>query len=218
MSWTEPKPAGGERRLAALSGRDAIRWHSLAGRIAEAADHRLSGRVLANRVLSPGPRWSPEPFASALMGARTRARRMATPMLLRTDVADFYPSVAPSALYSCLRSLEVSVAVSRTAAEMLEGWGSEDYRGLPIGPPGSAVVANVTLAPVDGALRPWPFLRWVDDYLIGVPSERAASGVLERMDGALDRLGLRRSDRKTELLEPGAGFRWLGASLVPTRR
>ena len=97
---------------------------------------------------------------------------------------------------------------------MLEGWGSSGYEGLPIGPPGSAVLAEAVLAEVDDALRPLPFLRWADDYLISVPSERAAGEALERLDAALARVGLRRSRPKTAVAA-ASGFRWLGTSFGP---
>ncbi|MGH2547284.1 MAG: RNA-directed DNA polymerase, partial [Actinomycetota bacterium] len=98
------------------------------------------------------------------------------------------------------------------AADMLDGWGSEGSPGLPVGPAGSAVMANAVLASADAGLSPHPFLRWVDDYLVGVTSERAAVEVLDRLHEALDRLGLRLARSKTALLEAGPTVRWLGTS------
>jgi reverse transcriptase-like protein len=198
--------------MAVLSERDAIAWHRLAGRIAEVTEPRLSRRVLANRIAAPGPRWALEPVGPALGRARTAARRLGGPLVIRTDVAGFYPSVIPSALFRALRRLGVLAEEAGTAADMLEGWGSDGYPGLPIGPPGSAVLGNAVLASVDAEVDGHSFLRWVDDYLIAVPTERAAVATIERIDAALHRLGLRRAVPKTHLIGGPGPVRWLGAS------
>jgi Reverse transcriptase (RNA-dependent DNA polymerase) len=202
----------GTRRMAVLSERDARRWHDLAGRVAMALEPRLPGSVLANRV----------PLGAALRVAATASTHLArrARVLVRTDVASFYPSVRPAVLAEAVAAAGADPEDARLAAGMLDGWWSEGYPGLPIGPPGSAVLANAVLHPVDGALDGRPFLRWVDDYLIGCPNERDAARVLEGIDEALDRLSLRRAPGKTFLEEPRLPFRWLGevSGPVPPRR
>lgn len=143
---------------------------------------------------------------------------MRSDVLLRTDVAAFYPSVTPSVMFRSLRRADTPVDDARTAADMLAGWGSEGYPGLPIGPPGSAVLGNAVLIAVDEALEPMLFLRWVDDYLVGVTSERQAAEATERLDEALSGLDLRRSSAKTALLDRVREVRWLGTSPARTRR
>jgi hypothetical protein len=189
--------------MARLSERDARRWQELADRSAQAIEPRLSHRVLANRTGLPvGP---------ALRHARSAARRLsgAAEFMLRTDVRTFYASVTPSVAFRSLTRLGVERHVSSRVASMLDGWGSEGYAGLPIGPPGSAVIANAVLAPLDEELRASPFLRWVDDYLIAMDREREVGLVLERADEALFALGLERSLTKTEVIGDTA-FTWLG--------
>lgn len=198
--------------MAILSDRDATRWYRLAGRVAEVVEPRLPGAVLANRAVGPWPSWRPRPLGPALEAARRRGKGLRGPLLLRTDVADFYPSVRPSVLFDALVRFGVPSGVSEAAADMLEGWGSQGSPGLPVGPGGSAVLANAVLAPVDGVLAPHPYLRWVDDYLVGVVSERDALEVLDRLHGALGRLGLRLARSKTVVLEAGRTVGWLGTS------
>jgi hypothetical protein len=108
-----------------------------------------------------------------------------------------------------LTLLGASRQSTRLAGEMIDGWSDHGYPGLPIGPVGSAVLANAVLVGVDRALHSLRFVRWVDDYVIGVPSEGAAGGILERMDHCLAGLGLRRSARKTRILEEHGGIPWL---------
>jgi hypothetical protein len=217
FSYTIPKPTGGVRRMAILSRHDAIRWHDLAGRVASALQARLGAEVLTNRVHHDRGGWRLAGLGSALRGARLAARRLAAPLLLRTDVEDFYASVTPSVLAASLLRAGSELVDARLAADLVEAWASEGHAGLPIGPPGSAVLANSVLRTGDAALRPLPFLRWVDDYLIGCGTEAEADSALDRLDTALGSLGLTRSHRKTSLVERSSSLPWLGCviSTVP---
>jgi hypothetical protein len=200
--------------MATLSPRDARAWDRLGGLVASAIEPRLGPRVLANRSRVDRSGWRLAGHRPALARARRAATALAhrATVLLRTDVAAFYPSVTPSALHRALHAAGVEPGDARHAADMVEGWGSGGYTGLPIGPDASAVMAHAVLAAADRALGPLPFLRWVDDYLIAVTSEREALGALERLDAGLTGLALRRNEAKTALVEGPAPFRWLGAS------
>ena len=195
--------------MALLTERDSRAWQALAAAISNRVEPRLAPGVLANRSLleSSERRY----FASQLRNARRAAATLAreSGAVVRTDVRAFYPSVTPHVAFRALVALNVEAPVASRAAEMLEGWGSEGYAGLPIGPPGSAVVANAILAPVDAALKT-PHLRWVDDYLVGVEPERDVPAVLDRLDSALEDVGLERSVPKTAILPGGIGLPWPG--------
>lgn len=200
--------------MAVLAEPDARRWEEVGGRVALQLERRLDRRVLANRTIGRPGGWSLQPLGAALPRAHRLAPRIAarSPAVLRTDVAAFYPSVRPEILHRALRSCGVEPNDATEAADLLDGWGSHGYPGLPIGPPASAVMANAVLRPVDRALRPLRFIRWVDDYLIGLPDAAVASAVLERIDEALARLGLRRSTDKTAVVPGHRALRWLGMS------
>ncbi len=212
VTYEIPKPSGGSRLMATLSYRDARRWHALAGRVTRVLEQRLSDQVCGNRATVDGPGWSLRALRPSLGKARLRAQRLAsrTSLLIRADVASFYPSVTPGVLSGSLRRVGVEPADARLAADLVDGWGSDGYAGLPIGPPGSAVLANAVLRPVDGALRELPFLRWVDDYLIGCRTERDAHRALDLLDETLAGMGLRRSRAKTRVEEDRRSIRWPG--------
>ena len=183
--------------MARLSDRDDLRWHALGGRVAAAIERSVSPRALANRVAGGGRGWMLEPVGPALRRAQRAAAGWGRTILVRTDVAAFYPSVRPGIVFRALRAAGAERADASEAAELLDGWGSDGYDGLPIGPPASAVVANAVLHPVDRALQGETYLRWVDDYLVAVRSAQDAERVLDRLDEALGRTGLLRSEPKT---------------------
>jgi hypothetical protein len=212
VSRWEATRSGGRRRMAVLSDRDARRYASLAGRAASAVEAASLPGVVASRVRFGTRGWSLVPVGPSLRAARSRAAALArrSPFLLRTDVASFYPSVDPAVACRALVDRSVDGTIAAETADLLEGWGSEGYPGLPVGPPGSAVVANAILDAVDRALGGFPFLRWVDDYLIGVDTASRTEAVLDRLDEALAGVGLRRSERKTSLWPSPAGVVWPG--------
>jgi Reverse transcriptase (RNA-dependent DNA polymerase) len=197
--------------MAVLSGRDAERWRQMGQRVADVLEPILGRRVLAGRSMRSGREWRPEALGPALRRARLAAERLVagSSVVLRTDVREFYPSVDPSTLYRCLRRVGLPAEAANAASAMLEGWGSDGYPGLPVGPPASAVLSNAVLVPVDQALGDGPWLRWCDDLLIGIRSVADADGVLDRLDVELAGLGLDRSGLKTHVLE-GAAVRWPG--------
>jgi hypothetical protein len=206
-SFLSPKPRGGWRTFAVLSDRDERTWNILAQRVASILEPRLDPRVAANRtVLARGVR-RVEDLGTGLL--RSRAVAPSRGLLLRTDVEDFYPSITPEVLVRTLAELGVPPQDSRLAGQMIDGWGESGYPGLPIGPVASAVLANAVLASVDTAMGSLHFVRWVDDYLFAVPSEGAITGILDRLDVSLERLHLRRSVPKTELLDRTGDIPWL---------
>ena len=211
-SFLGPKPRGGWRKFAILSDRDEFTWNGVAGRVAGILESRLDRGVVANRTIVTAVGWRLEEMRAARRRAGAMAPRAG--LLLRTDVEDFYPSITPRVLVRALADLGVPRRDSWLAGRMLEGWGEWGHHGLPIGPVGSAVLANAVLARVDDALGSFHFIRWVDDYLIALPSEKALTHILDRLDSSLDGLHLRRSVPKTELLERGAaGIPWLPSRL-----
>lgn len=205
-SFLGPKPRGGWRRFAVLSPRDDRTWNALAGRVASRLEPQLDHRVAANRTVGAPNHWQLETIGTAFLRARAIAPKRG--LLMRTDVEEFYASVTPPVLSRALTAVGAPED-SQLAAGMLETWCTDGYQGLPVGPVGSAVLANAVLRSVDEALSFLQFVRWVDDYVIALPSDRAASEILERLDTSLERLGLRRSVPKTGVFDGLGGVAWL---------
>lgn len=193
QTYEVAKPGGGVRRMARLSARDAETWDALGAIAAPLIERRMDRRVLANRAARRGWSWRPAAAGPALERARIARRRYAREReTLATDLRSFYASVCPGVLHTALVRIGAGRPSADLAASMVEGWGI----GLPIGPDGSAILANAVLIPVDEALGATPFLRWVDDYLL------PASFPLERLDESLAAVGLQRSLEKTAPLDP----------------
>jgi hypothetical protein len=74
--------------------------------------------------------------------------------------------------------------------------------GLPVGPDGSAVLANAVLVRVDLALRAAgvDHLRWVDDVVAVATGPEHASRILSLVDEALAGLRLERNEAKTRVV------------------
>lgn len=78
--------------------------------------------------------------------------------------------------------------------------GGRDY-GLPVGGPGSRLLAEVALAEADRTLLDHnvDFVRFVDDYRIFSDTESAAHADLARLATVLEKLGLTLSKAKTKI-------------------
>ena len=95
-----------------------------------------------------------------------------------------------------------------TASEIagfLAGLERIGVEGLPVGPDGSAVLANAVLAQVDRSLREAGIehLRWVDDVVM---SGGDAPAALSAFRTALATIGLRPNEAKTRILADARGL------------
>lgn len=170
------------------------------------AEPRLSSGVIANRADPRAPSrvrpWRP---------ARARWDRLtsAPGLWVRADVRECYGSIDDAVLGRALgdRSEDV-VAVLRTL------WDA-GVVGLPIGPDGSALLANWVLAGVDRAIADagGESMRWVDDWAIRVPDRRGAGVVVRTLERALGGLGLAANPSKAAVVRlPQGGSAPAGAS------
>ena len=207
------RSGGGVRWMARIDGRDGSRYAAAVGVVADRVEASLGPEVIANRV---GPaRWTGRIRLEGFPSAHARwLRRMGEELadphvraVLRTDVARCYPSMEPDVVARALMDLGAAPAQARTIGRLLARWGDEGVRGLPVGPAPSAVLANAVLGAVDEGLRAAGVrhLRWVDDVVAFAPDRASASRAFDAYRRALERVGLRPNEAKTELVDdPGA--------------
>lgn len=200
---------GGVRLLTMLDPATQGRYVSLVAAAAPAIEARLTPAVIANRVRQARvrpPRLELEPTAEA----RDRFVRMAlalcrAPFVLVSDVENCYPAIAPEVVGAALERSGVRPPLVRELLGLLAELSPFGVRGLPVGPPPSAVLANAVLATVDEALAGAGrrHIRWVDDVWVAAASRTDAEETRWMLRDALDGLGLRVSVRKTRIAASG---------------
>ena len=202
-------------RVAARPGREVTvlhpaldaRYTALVSAVAPRIEGELSRSVAANRVavasIDP-PRLTLRSFRDERIAFGRRFAHLArrSLFLLFADVRECYRSIEPDVVASSLRVLGCDEASEGAVARFLHALSDRGLEGLPVGPDPSAVLANAVLAEIDRALERLgvPYLRWVDDLVVGVEGSRGATTVLEVAREALGRVGLHLNDAKTRLV------------------
>jgi hypothetical protein len=146
------------------------------------------------------------PWASARRRWRAEAARGlggATRALVVTDVRDCFASVSPEVVRRALREAGAPPDAIDRVIVCLRAFADEGVTGLPVGPAASAVLANVTLAVLDDALRTryTPHLRWVDDVVAFASSRAGGLRALAELHRASATIGLELHDAKTRIIE-----------------
>lgn len=130
----------------------------------------------------------------------TAERSRTAEWVVLADVADFFQSLSWIRVTESLAEMDSAAVapVLRVAADF-------DRCGLPCLPSGYAdarLLGNAVLNLVDHRLDV-PVARWVDDYRLFVPRSRDPETVLGGLREALEEVGLRLNEEKTEVV-PGA--------------
>jgi hypothetical protein len=198
-----PKPGGGERRLTVLHPLDDAAYRQVVARLSGMLERVLGPEVAANRLVASTPfrlrSWREERSAFV---HRRRALMELSDIVVRTDVRECYPSIAPVVVEAAFVRLGAGPEVG-PLRRMLERFGDDGVPGLPIGPVASAVVGNAVLTSVDDVVRDARarHLRWVDDVWARCRSERHAAEILDRIREALDSIGLAVNEAKTRVMD-----------------
>ncbi len=208
------KPAGGTRRIAHLDPRDAAAYRRLVQPYAAAVDRRLGAGAFANRTDRFGNFGDAGPARRRWRHAVDRA--MSVPprgSIIVSDVRDCYGSIDPRTLW------RVGID-DPDLLGFLRGLEDAGVRGLPVGPPPSAIIANAVLgfadrAVVEAAALP---IRWVDDVVLVGRDRLGAERAFDAWRQALAGLGLEAHDGKT-VRDPARRVARVGpsTSLVPAR-
>jgi hypothetical protein len=161
-----------------------------------------------------------EPLPVARERLRRRLRAIGPPRpgwtFVRSDVRACYPSIDIPVVAAALPPGEPRDLLVRTLGRIHARGG----RGLPVGPPASAIVANAVLGAADRAIAgagAW-HLRWVDDVVIVADGRRQARSAFDAWRSALGSAGLEANPAKTAFdLDPGALPGWTGSALGAAR-
>ena len=220
-----PKPTGGHRNLAVLDPIDEIAMRVAVTPIIHRFGRSLHRNVFSGQLRTGGPGWH---FASARSATRELrshlSRQVEDPSfvsLLRTDVASFYPSLTPNVTQDLTGWFDPDSKYLHYLDRFFEEWRTEGLIGLPIGPEVSLLLANCALSPLDHLidLLGYPFGRYTDDVSVLNLAPEDQESFIELTDEVLTKLGLMRSQPKTEFTtEPAVALEWVGTALLPPPR
>jgi hypothetical protein len=203
VAFERHRKPDGLRLLCRLDAELSARYTSVVAGVAPVIERALAPQVLAHRVAVVSRR----PPAIVLRDWRRERAGLESERLrigglvVRTDVTDCYGSISLEAVRDGLGSCDADEAGTAACLRVLWELANEGVRGLPVGPVPSAVLANAVLAAGDAALCRLGvgFVRWVDDWWIGVRSTAHATEVLGFLGEAVAAVGLRLNERKTHV-------------------
>jgi len=198
-----PSSPAKPRILANLAPGLSAAFHAAVARVAPRIEAQLGPQVHAERLAdvmrlsNDGTGWL-APWEPARAAFREKCRVLARDLVMAsTDVRDCYGSIEPETVAGALVLAGCHPSEVGPIVSLLFRLQREGVRGLPIGPPASAVLANAVLTQTDRALAGSPFLRWVDDYVVFAPTVQAAERLLGDLQASLAEAGLVLAPEKT---------------------
>ena len=141
--------------------------------------------------------------------------RKGTPVIIRTDITQFHPSIDRIRLLDHLKKALEDQMDPRTEyilEYVVSGYPSAgDLKGLPLGMPTSVILADFYARVMNlGDLSPGIGLyRYADDILIIADHGTDPEGIIAGLDHRLEEFGLKRNETKTKVIEDG-DFVFLG--------
>lgn len=214
-SFSLARPGAIRRRLAILH---PVAYYRLAAEIVKQQDilFKLAspGVVsLSHPKVSPSGQRAITTFSG--LGALPEARaknRVGKRYVLRTDVANFYPSIYTHALDWAItgkakakRSFKRKInRLGKRIDELVTAAQAGQTRGLPIGPDTSLLLAHVVLSPIDKSLKKAGFghgFRFMDDYELAFVDRAEADRALSALLSALSVYELELNSLKTRIEE-----------------
>lgn len=185
---------------------------------------QVAMRVLLNRIKQSGivhGNWSDMYAQVAAIHADLESRKGA-PVVIKTDISDFHPSVNRMQLIELLQtrmSARLEARVLQLLKYVISGNPSADQvRGLPLGLSVSVLLAEFYAQQMDlPALIPGVSVyRYADDIVLIADEGTDADMILSALDQRLSAFGLRRNQGKTKVAVDGA-FDYLGVEFRGTK-
>jgi hypothetical protein len=121
---------------------------------------------------------------------------------IKADIAGYFLHVSIDELEHRLYAVSSQVDIVRDLLDLLRAWQTLGIRGLPQGVRPSAPLGNLYLAPVDELLIGLrvPFVRWMDDWVIGARGFHAARETQDHVERCLYNIGLTLAADKTTIV------------------
>jgi reverse transcriptase-like protein len=124
------------------------------------------------------------------------------PVIVQTDIADFYPRIYHHRIENALNRLPDAFDTPKRIMALLKAFSKNVSYGLPIGGPGSRILAELALNGTDTLLvrKGVVFCRYADDYAIFCSDKADAYRTLVFLSEKLANEGLALQKKKTRIL------------------
>jgi len=201
---TVPKKNGSTRNIYLSNVQDRVLQKSVLAQLSPALDRLLSESSYAYRA-GVGRHHAKSAYQRYVaLGYR---------YAVRTDIEAFFDSIQLDRVAGLLNSL---FARDLAITHLLKWLGTEGQRGLPQGNALSPALSNLFLETLDRALlqKDLKLIRYGDDLLLLFRQASSAGDVLKTLKNLLNTLGLSLVPEKTEMIEPGRPFVYLGFHLL----
>lgn len=152
------------------------------------------------------------------------------PVILKTDISQFYDSIPRDSAVS----LSSTIGLRSELLHLLQEWSknlkirrstlsiladTEQFSGLPQGLSISSLLAELYVKQIDQLfINDKGYFRYIDDVVIVCSNREDAKIKLEKLKIFVDKIGLRLSANKTEIVDFTSGFEWLGLYHYPDRK
>jgi hypothetical protein len=138
--------------------------------------------------------------------------------IIRTDIANYYPSINTEKLIELLEASHgylIDPRIMNLIRKVLIDNKSKDgYSGLPLGIGFCVLLANYYIAQMKLAehFQGIDLVRYEDDIMFIVNQKVDENEILARLDSIYDEFGIKRSEKKTEIFDAMSAFKYIGVN------
>ncbi len=208
--WIPSRPGRRARLVHAVGGTDRLVERTALNALQPQVDRELSESAHAYR---PG------------RGTRTALERLRDALgtkavwVVRADIKACFSSISAELAMASLREIVSDPELVELVQSILNSRAAAGH-GLCEGTSLAPLLANVVLSKVDHAMsdRGFTVVRYGDDFAIPAPDRSTARLALQQLGEELSRVGLSLSPDKSEVMEIGSGFAFLGELVTPVDR
>lgn len=138
--------------------------------------------------------------------------------IIRTDITNYYPSIKPESIIQKLETSHGHLIDARLMflikKILLENEAKDKYTGIPLGVGFCVLLANYYISQMNLAAH-FPgieIIRYEDDVMFIVDNEVDENEILAKLDSIYENFGIKRSEKKTEILDAMSEFKFIGVN------
>lgn len=138
--------------------------------------------------------------------------------IIRTDIANYYPSINTENLLEKLKSSHGDLIEPRLMhlirKVLLDNKSNAGYSGLPLGVGFCVLLANyyISQMKLDIHFPEAELIRYEDDVMFIVNADADENLILSKLDAIYEDFGIKRSEKKTEIIDAMSEFKFVGVN------